>query len=141
MAETFENAVLKKLDGLQSDVNDIKKHLGEHDEHLDRIEKHLDDHDEHLRNHDERFDSLEKRFDRLELELKDTQEVVKMNTQILIKLETTITTKIDALFDSYSVNEDKHKEYNSHLNELDSQVFNHDIRISTLEDNLSIAHA
>ena len=117
MSEAFEKAVLEKLDSLHNKF------------------------DSRVGNLESAVSKLDSRVGGLEFELKDTQEVVQMNSQILIKLETTVATKIDSLFDSYSANEDKHQEYNSHFDELDSQVFNHDIRISALEDNYRIAHA
>ena len=50
-----------------------------------------------------------------------------------------INRKIDTLFDAISVNNEKHVSYEENIVSLNSKVFNHDIRISNLEDKVLTA--
>ena len=80
-----------------------------------------------------------KRFGNLELELKDTQEIVKDLRQNFVKFDYEINKKIDTLFDTYAVNKEKDVVHEEDIVSLNAKVFNHDIRISNLEDKILTA--
>ncbi len=118
--------------------------LEQHDKRLDALEqqcKKLDVLDEHSK----RLDVLEQqhkecmaRFDKIEQKLCEHDEDIKDIKRILLNIEIQVTEKIPALFDAYSANQDKHKVYDEQISSLEVQAFNHDIRISALEDRCKL---
>lgn len=115
MSENFERIVLEKLNKI--------------DGRLDKIDDRLDNFDGKLGNFDGRLGSLE-------IELKDTQEIVILNRNTLLKMEQRDHDNFGALFDSFSANNDNHKDFSKSIKNLQNSSFEHDIRISILEDSL-----
>lgn len=106
MSKEFEEIVLKKLEKL--DTLDITLQ----DVVLKKLEK-LDD---------------------LEKEVKANKESIeKLNNNFTI-FDFEINKKIDTLFDAITANNEKHDEFEKSIVSLNTKTFNHDIRISVLED-------
>lgn len=138
MSANFEKLVLEKLDRLEANQ-----------QKLETNQQRLEDNQQKLEANQQKFETNQQKFgdsqsdiktqlNNLIFELKETQDVVKYNTSRIICLENTFKNKIDALFDARSINNKKHEEYENSFNHLNSKIFNHDIRISTLEDNLKL---
>ena len=70
--------------------------------------------------------------DRLE---KHDQEIAEIK-RIVLNIEVQVTEKIPALFDAFAANQDKHEIYDKNISSLNAKTFNHDLRISALEDKL-----
>lgn len=163
MSIEFENAVLRKLDVLNSRFDNLENN---YNARFDKLEANYD-------NLNARFDNLENnynaRFDKLEAnnndlnskfsnldanyndlnsklnehtklinkcleEIHDTQEILISLNNSFIRHEHESNKKFKALFDSFCLNSDNHKVYDDHITSLNSKIYNHDIRISTLED-------
>ena len=75
----------------------------------------------------------------LDTEVKDATEVIKYLNNNFTKFDFEINTKINTLFDSYKVNKEKHDGLDNKMNSIEKETFNHDIRISNLEDKVLIA--
>lgn len=120
MSKEFEEIILKKLDVLEETTNDVvlKK--------LDALEKTTNN-------------VVLKKLDLLEEEIGSTNKVVRKMQQDFAKFDYEINTKIDTLFDAYTVNQEKHVFFEEKIASLDSKSFNHDIRISNLEDKVLTA--
>lgn len=114
MSKEFEEIVLKKLDNLETEVCGLKTDVGS------------------LRTG---MKSLETKVGNLEIEVKDTQEVVLELRNNFAKFDYEINKKIDTLFDAYSINNEKHTSYEKDIDSLNATTFNHDIRISNLEND------
>lgn len=108
MSESFEKTVLEKLNRMENKLDNLKLNQSKTNTKLNN----------------------------LILETKDIQDVVEYNTSRIIGLEHIFKDKIDALFDAHSVNDNKHKEFSKSIKYLQDETYNHDIRISILEDNL-----
>ena len=80
--------------------------------------------------------NVEQRLGKLEMEVKDTGEVVNYLNQNFTKFDYEINKKIDTLFDAYTTNKDEITVQENNILSLDAKVFNHDIRISNLEDKV-----
>ena len=68
--------------------------------------------------------------------MKYTQGVVKYLNNNFIKFDYEINKKIDTLFDAFTTNNEKDSVHEENIVSLNSKVFNHDIRISNLEDKI-----
>ena len=82
------------------------------------------------------FDEQEARFDKIDEKLDSHTEDIKTMKASIINLEEYVMQKIPALFDAITVNSDKHETYDEHIASLNAKTFNHNIRISALEDAL-----
>ena len=93
-----------------------------------------------LEQHNKKLEEHDARFDRIEQKLCDHDEDIKDIKRILLNIEIQVTEKIPALFDAYAANQDKHAIYDQNISSLEEKTFNHDIRISALEDKVNLIY-
>ena len=89
-------------------------------ERFDRVEQRLDD-------HDKRYDKVDERFDRMMSDIagmfeRQMQAIIDSETRINIKIENEIGKKIDALFDGYKLNFERHEELKDRVDSLEERV-------------------
>ena len=100
----------------------------------------LEEHSKQFELINKRFDEQEtkfnSRFDKIDEKLDSHDEDIKTMKASIINLEEYVMEKIPALFDAITVNSDKHETYDEHIASLNAKTFNHNIRISALEDTL-----
>ena len=82
----------------------------------------------------EKLDALDERTKNTEKELKTTQESIKKLNNDFTVFDFEINKKIDTLFDAITVNNEKHDLFEKSIVSLNTKTFNHDIRLSVLED-------
>ena len=122
MSKEFEEIVLKKLDTLENKTTNTDKVMQEIVlKKLDTFEKQMQDNN--------------KRLENVELELKVTQESLNNLNNNFTVFDFEINKKIDTLFDAITANNEKHDVFEKSIVSLNTKTFNHDIRISVLEDN------
>lgn len=105
MSVEFEKMACKKFDKLDKFQEDVYKRFDKIDEKFARIDK--------------KFDSVD-----------HTLEVIK---ESLILIEDQVMFKIPALFDGYSMHQQKQEILEDSINSVNHKVEDHDIRISILE--------
>lgn len=105
MSEKFEKQVISMLTEQGKEIEKVRKTLEKHS-------KILEEHGKILEKHDDDIESLKR---------------------AVINIEDAVTTKIPALFDAFSANLDKHKQYDKRINNLEITVEDHSNRISVLE--------
>lgn len=86
-----------------------------------------------------KLDVLDERLGKVEIELKDTGEVIMDIRQRFAKFDFEINRKIDTLCDADTVNQEKHDFFENKIVSLEAKDFDHDIRISNLEDKVLTA--
>ena len=139
MSKEFEEIVLKKLDSLEAKTSKTDKIIE------DVILKKLDSLEDKTSKTDriieevvlkklEKLDALDERTKNTDKELKATQEIVKNLNDNFTVFDYEINRKIDTLFDAIKANEEKHDVFHENIVSLNTKIFNHDIRISVLED-------
>ena len=149
MSDKFEEIVLKKLNNIDSTMQDVVlKKL----EKLDKLEdktngtekllqevvlKKLDDLDSTMQDVVlKKLDNLEKEMSDLKFEVKDTQEVVNYLNNNFTKFDYEINKKVDTLFDAYTSCKETDTTHAQNIVSLNAKTFNHDIRISNLENQV-----
>jgi len=122
--------------------------LEEHSKQFEQINKRFDEQEatfnsrfnEQEAKFNSRFDKQEakfnSRFDEIDEKLESYGEDIKTMKASIINLEEYVMEKIPALFDAITVNSNKHDTYDDHIASLNAKTFNHNIRISALEDTL-----
>ena len=135
MSKEFEELVLKKLEKL--DVLD---------ERTLNTDKKLEEVSEELKNTKAEVKVLSKKMEDTQAKVKDlskkmdnTQENVKELTNKFTVFDYEINNKIDTLFDAFTVNQEKDLVHEKDIDSLNQKVFDHDIRISNLEDKVLTA--
>ena len=130
MSKEFEDAVLKKLDVLDERTKCT-------DEIIEGVVlKKLDSLENDIK---ELASNTNERLGKVEIELKDTGEVIMDIRQRFAKFDFEINRKIDTLCDADTVNQEKHDFFENKIVSLEAKDFNHDIRISNLEDKVLTA--
>lgn len=139
MSKEFEEIVLKKLGNLETQVKGLNGFAKDTTQRLGNLKKELKETNQNLVDLTEQVKSNTQRLEKLELEGKDIREDVKYLRNNFTKFDFQINTKIDTLFDAYKVNKEKNDTLDDKMNSLEKETFNHDIRISNLEDKVLIA--
>ena len=132
MSKEFEEIVLKKLDILENKSNNTDQIIQE------IVLKKLDVLNERTQNTDKVIEEvilkkLEK-LDVLEAEVKANRESIQKLNDNFTVFDFEINKKIDTLFDAITANNEKHDLFEKSIVSLNAKTFNHDIRISVLED-------
>ena len=141
MSKEFEEIVLKKLDNTDRLIQDVVlKKLDDTDRTMQKFALKLDNTDKTMQEFATKLDNTNriiqdevlKRIDNTEKELKDTKETLNNLSLNFARFEHEIIKKVDTLFDAYSTTE-------AAIVSLNTKYFNHDTRISDLEDKLASA--
>ena len=74
------------------------------------------------------------KLDDLEKEVKENKDSIKKLNDNFTVFDFEINKKIDTLFDAITANTEKHDAFEKSIVSLNTKTFNHDIRISVLED-------
>ena len=134
MSKEFEEIVLKKLDALDERTKNIEKELKFTQEEIRATQEEIRATQKEVRATQEDIKSIHN-------ELKATQETVQNLSENVKDLNNRFTVfdfemnqKIGAIFDAITVNNEKHDLFEKSIVSLNTKTFNHDIRISVLED-------
>ena len=122
MSKEFEIIVLNKLGNLETEIKNLAENTNQR---LEKLEIGLKDNNQ--------------RLGKLETEVKDTGEVIKYLNNNFTRFDFEINKKIDTLFDANTVNKEKYDAFEEKIDSLGVKSFNHDTRISNLEDKVLIA--
>lgn len=142
MSKEFEEIVLKKLEKLDVLENKVENVILNKLNILDERTQNTDTViEEVILKKLEKLDVLEtevkginQRLDNHEKELKSTQETVKNLNDCFAVFDFESNKKVDTLFDAITANKEKHDLFEQSIVSLNTKTFNHDIRISVLED-------
>lgn len=134
MSKEFEEIVLKKLDNIEAETKQLNSRVGNLEEETKKLNNRVGNLEDETKKLNNRVANLEvetrklsSRVANLEVESKETKEVVQHLRENFTIFDFEINKKIDTLFDSDSVNK-------NNLVSLNAKTFNHDTRISNLED-------
>jgi len=142
MSKEFEEIVLKKLeklDNLEVQVGSLTSEMKETNNRLSKLETEVESLGTEVGSLKTEVGTLKTTVGNLEMEVKDTGEVVKYLNQRFTKFDYEINKKIDTLFDAFTTNKEKDLVHEKEIASLNAKVFNHDIRISNLEDKVLTA--
>ena len=109
------------------DIKTLKETVSEHTNTLNILKDTVRENTKCVLENSKKIDENTRKIDEL-------SEYYKAHNRTLIRFETEIDQKIGALFDSYVANHDEHKIYYSGINDLNQQIFEHNVRISALEE-------
>lgn len=138
--------------------------LQEHDERFNKIDQKFEEVDQRFKEIDQRFEQIDQRFEgidqrfekinqsfkevsqsfkeinqtlkRHEVEMEKMSQDMQVTKEAVILMEQKISVEIPALFDGYSMDQEKQERQNNEINSLNVKVENHDVRISCLEEKV-----
>ncbi len=131
--------------------------LQEHDERFNKIDQKFEEVDQRFKEIDQRFEKIDQRFEEIDQSFKEVDQSFKKINQTLkrhevemekmsqdmqvtkeavILMEQKISVEIPALFDGYSMHQEKQERQDNEINSLNVKVENHDVRISCLEEKV-----
>lgn len=115
MSKEFEDKVLTELE-------EIHKFERKIDERIDKLES--------------RMDKLEDRMDKLEIRMDSMEKTLQSICRSLILIEDQVMNKIPALFEGYSIHQERIEASKTEISSINKKVEDHDIRISYLEEKI-----
>lgn len=133
MVNNFEKNVLSKLDEFDRKFKDNDKFQKNVYERFDKIDKKFEKMDKKFDTIDKKFDSIDIRFEKIENILLSMQQTIEKMNKSIILIEHKVSTEIPALFDGYSMHQEKQEFQQENIDSLNIKVEEHDIRISSLE--------
>ena len=136
MSKEFEDIVLKKVDFLETEIKNNNQKISVLEVEVKDTKSKLEDTKHQL---EELAENTNNKIGKLELNVEDIGEVVKYLNNNFTRFDFEINRKIDTLFDANTVNREKHDSLEDRISFLDEKSFNHNIRISNLEDKVLTA--
>lgn len=140
MSIEFEKNVYRKFNDFDKKFESIDKRFESIDKRFESIDKRFESIDKKFENIDKKFESIDKKFESIDEFQKEANEKFDKIFHILdviresqILIEHQVMVKIPALFDGYSMHQQKQEILESNINSLDRKVEDHDIRLSILE--------
>ena len=127
----------KEIKGMKKEINGMGKEIKRIDERLNGLEEKVDVGFKELANE---IKKVNIRVDNLELEGKDTREIIKIMQEEIRRLGKDIAViqqehgkKLDMLFDAVTGNEERNKEIQERLNNVEKILEKHSSQIYYLE--------
>ena len=141
MSNEFETKILEKLDRMEFKIDkigiEVDKHtimIAENRKAIEGNRKAIEENRKAIETNTKMINENRKMIGKNSLEIAGLTEVITAHHNTLIKFEHDFNEKFKSLFDSFSANKDEHHVYDNHISNLNSKIFNHDIRLSSLED-------
>ena len=120
MSAEFEKIVLEKFDDLNSKITGLSEEVHELKEKINNI--------------DEKVDNNTSLISNLSKDVRDTQDILKIQGQNLAHFEHECMLKLNTLFDSFVANSENHAVFSKFIAQLNSESFDYRQRISKLEE-------
>ena len=141
LEQEFMKEVFKRFDKIDAKLDEHSEILNEHSEILNEhtntinlLKDTVRDNTKCILENTKKIEENTKKIDENSEKIDELSEYYKAHNRTLIRFETELDQKIGALFDSYVANYDEHKIYYSGINDLNQQIFEHNVRISALEE-------
>ena len=149
MENTDKNEILNAINGLKDDFNGLRNDFNGLNNKFDNLENNfngLNNRFDNLENNfnglnnkfdnlENRFDNLENRFDNLENRFGNFEEDLSSVKQSCLRMEVEHGEILTILKDAAVANLEKHQQYDDFLERTEKKLFNHDIRLSIIEDS------
>ena len=113
MSAEFEKIVLEKFDNLNSKITGLSEEVHELKEKVENNTISIND---------------------LTQDVRDTQDIIKIQGQNLAHFEHECMLKLNALFDSFVANSESHAVFSKFIAQLNAESFDYRQRISKLEE-------
>lgn len=120
MSAEFEKIVLEKFDDLNSKITGLSEEVHELKEKVNNL-------DEKVENNTALINNLSK-------DVRDTQDILKIQGQNLAHFEHECMLKLNTLFNSFIANSEEHAVFSKFIAQLNSESFDYRQRISKLEE-------
>ena len=120
MSAEFEKIVLEKFDDLNFKITGLSEEVHELKEKVNNLDKKVENNTALINN--------------LSKDVRDTQDILKIQGQNLAHFEHECMLKLNTLFDSFVANSEEHAVFSKFIAQLNSESFDYRQRISKLEE-------
>lgn len=153
----FELFAILKLQEHDERFNKIDQKFEEVDQRFKEVGQRFEQIDQRFEKIDQRFEEVNQRFEKIdqsfkevnqsfkevnqtlkrhEVEMEKMSQNMQVTKEAVILMEQKISVEIPALFDGYSMHQEKQERQDNEINSLNVKVENHDVRISRLEEKV-----
>ena len=133
MSVEFEKKAYEKFDKFDAKLDKIEKFQQMACEKFDKLDKFQEYVYENFDRMDITFKKIDERFKKVDERFDEITQILDVIRQSQVLLEDQLMTKIPALFDGYSMHQQKQEFLEDNINSVNRKVEDHDIRISILE--------
>ena len=133
MSSKFEKDVYNKFEQIDARFEQIDARFDKTDARIDNLEKDMKEVKKDISFMKEDMSMMNSRIDNIENVLVSMQKTMESMNRSIILIEHKVTTEIPALFDGYSMHQEKQEIHQENIDSLNVKVEEHDIRISNLE--------
>ena len=134
MSKEFEEIVLEKLNALNERTKNTEKELKSTQEEIRTIHNELKETHNKIKETNNKLEETNNKLKETQETVQNLSENVKDFNNRFTVFDFEINKKVDTLFDAITANKEKHDLFEKSIVSLNTKTFNHDIRISVLED-------
>lgn len=136
MSQEFEKIVLEKLNKIEGTLDQHTDILSDHTKILKEHTGILNEHTEEIKSLREITTSNKASLVNLERKVNDISNTTRLYGNMLIEHEYDLNLKFDTLMDAFSLNKQKHVEYDDLFLHYNEKTIDHDIRLFKLENSI-----
>ena len=129
------NGLNSKFDGLENRFDGLESRFDGLENKFDNFENKFDGFENKFDNLENRFDGFENRFDDLENNFSNFKEDLDSVKKSCLRMEVEHGEILAILKDTAAANLEKHQQYDNFSENTEKKLFNHDIRLSIIEDS------
>lgn len=134
--KNFERFAILKFQEHDERFNKIDRKFEKVDQRFEEINQKFEEVDQRFKEIDQSFKEINQTLERHEVEIKKMSLDMQVTKEAVILMEQKISVEIPALFDGYSMHQEKQERQDDEINSLNLKVENHDARISYLEEKV-----
>lgn len=135
MENTDKNEILDAINGLKNEFNGLNIKFDGLENRFDNLENRFDGLESRFDSLENKFDGFENRFDGLENNFSNFKEDLDSVKKSCLRMEVEHGEILAILKDAAAANLEKHQQYDNFSENTEKKLFNHDIRLSIIEDS------
>lgn len=128
------NKIDQKFEEVDQRFKEIDQRFEQIDQRFEKIDQRFEEIDQSFKEVDQSFKKINQTLKRHEVEMEKMSQDMQVTKEAVILMEQKISVEIPALFDGYSMHQEKQERQDNEINSLNVKVENHDVRISCLEE-------
>ena len=135
--------ISQRFEKIDQRFKEIGQRFEKIDQRFEKIDQRFEEVDQRFEKFDQNFKEVNKSFKEInqtlkrhEVEIKKMSQDMQVTKEAVILMEQKISVEIPALFDGYSMHQEKQERQDDEINSLNLKVEKHDARISYLEEKV-----
>ena len=126
----------QRFEQIDQRFEEVGQRFKEIDQRFEEVDQRFEKFDQNFKEVNKSFKEINQTLKRHEVEIKKMSQDMQVTKEAVILMEQKISLEIPALFDGYSMHQEKQERQDDEINSLNLKVEKHDARISYLEEKV-----